>query len=298
LQGSRLRRNGAEILNVRDVIHEMRLFKAEDEQEALRKANAIASRAHEAAMQFARAGASEFQVQAVLESVMLSAGSAQLGYPSIVASGANACCLHYNVNTCALAAGELLLIDAGCEWNFYTADITRTFPVSGQFTPEQRILYELVLDTQLKAIASVRPGAKWSELNESAGRILTSGLKDCGILKCSQEEAWEKKKYKEFFPHGLGHWLGMDVHDVGRYKIKNVERPFEPGMCLTIEPGLYIQPGSPDVDERWHGIGIRIEDNILVTAEGCENLTPCIKNTAEVEAAVSSMPESLRKFFG
>jgi Xaa-Pro aminopeptidase len=297
LQGSRLRRNGAEILNVRDVIHEMRLFKTDDERDTLRHANAIASRAHEAAMQFASVGATEFQVQSVLEAVMKSAGSTQLGYPSIVASGTNACCLHYNVNSCSLEQGDLLLIDAGCEWNFYTADITRTFPVSGKFSAEQRILYELVLDTQLKAIASVRPGVKWSELNESAGRSLTIGLKDCGILRCSVEEALEKKKYKDFFPHGLGHWLGLDVHDVGRYKIKSSERLFEAGMCLTIEPGVYIQPGTSDVDARWHGIGIRIEDNILVTKEGHENLTPCVKNADAIEAMVGAMPEHLKRFF-
>ncbi len=297
LQGSRLRRNGAEILNVRDVIHELRLFKDDVELEALRRANQIASSAHEAAMQFVRPGVSEFQVQAVLESVMRSAGSSQLGYPSIVAGGSNACCLHYNLNTCRLDEGDLLLIDAGCELNFYTADITRTFPVSGKFTGEQRALYDLVLESQIKSIAAIKPGAKLSELNDLAGRILAEGLIHLGLLKGSVEEVLEKKRHKDFFPHGLGHWLGMDVHDVGRYRIKNVERPLEPGMCVTIEPGIYVQPGTADVDPRWHGIGIRIEDNILVTANGSENFTPCAKATSDVESLVGTMSPQLSTFF-
>lgn len=297
LQGSRLRRNGAELLNVRDIIHELRLFKDEFELNSLRRANQIASRAHEAAMQFARPGVYEYQVQAVLESVMRSAGSSQLGYPSIVASGANACCLHYNLNNCRLEKGDLLLIDAGCEWNFYTADITRTFPVGGQFSGEQKALYDLVLDAQQQSIASIRPGAKLSELNDSVGRIIASGLLQLGVMKGSLDEILEKKKHKEFFPHGLGHWLGMDVHDVGRYRIKNVERPLEPGMCVTIEPGIYIQPDNVDVDPRWHGIGIRIEDNILVTPQGYENLTSCKKSAVDVESLAGSMPSPLSELF-
>lgn len=297
LQGSRLRRNGAEILNVRDVIHEMRLFKDEVELESLKRANQIASLAHEAAMQFARPGKYEFQVQSVLEAVMRSAGSSQLGYPSIVAGGANACCLHYNLNNCRLEKGDLLLIDAGCEWNYYTADITRTFPVGGQFMGEQRALYELVLNAQEKSIAAIQPGARMSELNELVGRIIADGLLQLGVIRGSVDEVLEKKRHKEFFPHGLGHWLGMDVHDVGRYRIKNVERTLEPGMCITIEPGIYIQPGAADIDPRWHGIGIRIEDNIHVTSGGHENLTPCKKAVSEVESLVGSMQGELCEFF-
>jgi Xaa-Pro aminopeptidase len=297
LQGSRLRRNGGEIFNVRDLIHEQRLFKDEFEIAALRKANAIASAAHEAAMRFARPGVTEYQVQAVLEASMRGVGSSQLGYPSIVAGGANACCLHYNTNTCGINADELLLIDAGCEWNYYTADVTRTFPVSGRFSCEQRALYDLVLSAQLQSIAAIRPGIKLTDLNDLAGRVLAQGLIDLGVIRASLDEVLAKKMHKEFFPHGLGHWLGMDVHDVGRYRIKNVERSLEPGMCLTIEPGIYVQPGMSGVDKRWHGIGIRIEDNILVTESGSENFTPCVKSTADVESMVGSMPDSVREFF-
>jgi len=297
LQGSRLRRNGGEIFNVRDLIHELRLFKDEFEIAALRKANAVASAAHEAAMRFARPGVSEYQVQAVLEASMRGVGSSQLGYPSIVAGGANACCLHYNTNSCSVSEGELLLIDAGCEWNYYTADVTRTFPVSGRFSAEQRALYDLVLDAQRRSIAAIRPGAKLSELNDLAGRILAQGLIQLGVIRASLDEVLEKKLHKEFFPHGLGHWLGMDVHDVGRYRIKNVERPLEAGMCLTVEPGIYVQPGMQGVDARWQGIGIRIEDNILVTAGGSENFTPCVKSATDVESMVGTMPDTVRDFF-
>lgn len=292
LLGSRLRRNGAEILNLRDVIHELRLFKDELEIENLQKANDIASNAHELAMRFARPGAFEYQVQAMLEMSMRAAGSAQLGYPSIVAGGANACCLHYNLNNCQLDAGDLLLIDAGCEANYYTADITRTWPVSGKFSGEQKALYEIVLESQIQSIEMIRPGVKLTELNDFAGRILAQGLIDLGIIKTSLQEAIETKRHKDFFPHGLGHYLGLDVHDVGRYRIKNVERPLEAGMCVTMEPGLYIQPGTPDVDSRWHGIGIRIEDNILVTAQGHRNFTRCAKTVQEVESLVGTLDSS------
>lgn len=297
LQGSRLRRNGAEILNIRDVIHEQRLFKDELEIEHLQKANDIASRAHELAMRVTRSGLYEYQIQAFLEMSMLVNGSTQLGYPSIVASGANACCLHYNRNNCTLAENDLLLIDAGCESGFYTADITRTWPVSGRFSGEQRDLYELVLETQQRSIEKIRPGVTLTELNDLAGRNLAEGLIRLGIIKCSLDEALEKKRHKEFFPHGLGHFLGLDVHDVGRYRIKNVERPLEAGMCLTVEPGLYIQPSFADVDSRWHGIGIRIEDNILVTADSYRNFTSCSKKIDDVELLIGSVrPEELNRF--
>jgi Xaa-Pro aminopeptidase len=289
LQGSRLRRNGAEILNVRDAIHELRLFKDELEIESLQRANDIASRAHELAMRATRPGMSEFQIQALLEMSMRFAGSTQLGYPSIVAAGANACCLHYNINNSRLADGELLLIDAGCESNFYTADITRTWPVNGKFSGEQKAIYELVLESQLKSIDAIRPGVKLTELNDLAGKVLAEGLIHLGIITTSLEETLEKKTHKEFFPHGLGHWLGLDVHDVGRYRIKNIERTLAPGMCMTVEPGIYIQPGMANVDARWHGIGIRIEDNILLTAQGTRNLTTCAKSTKDVEALVGTL---------
>jgi Xaa-Pro aminopeptidase len=289
LQGSRLRRSGAEILNVRDLIHEQRLFKDDSEIEELQKANDIASRAHELAMGVARPGMFEYQLQAVLEMSMRYAGSFQLGYPSIVAGGANSCCLHYNINNCQLESHDLVLIDAGCESSYYTADITRTWPVSGKFTAEQKALYEIVLESQRASIESIRPGVTLTELNDRAGRVLVEGLVHLGLLHCSVEEALEKKRHKEFFPHSLGHFLGLDVHDVGRYRIKNVERPLQEGMCLTIEPGLYVPPNCADVDSRWHGIGIRIEDNLLVTASGCRNFTRCAKSVADLEQRVGAL---------
>lgn len=296
--GSRLRKYGAEILNVRDVIHELRLFKDAFEIDSLKTANAIASLAHEAAMQFAAPGVYESQVQAVLESVMRSRGSSQLGYPSIVAGGSNACCLHYNVNSCQLQNNELLLIDAGCEWNFLTADITRTFPVSGRFTAEQKDIYDLTLHAQSCAIEALRPGVLFSEVGNIAARALIDGLLQLGILNGQLDSILEKQEHKEFFPHSLGHYLGLDVHDVGRYRIKNIERPLEAGMVVTIEPGLYIQPDCLTVDERWRGIGVRIEDNILVTQNGFENLTACKKSVAEIEALVGTIHPDVRAFFG
>jgi Xaa-Pro aminopeptidase len=298
LLGSRLRKHGAEILNVRDVVHELRLFKDEFEIESLRRANAIASEAHEAAMRFSHSGVKEYQVQAVLESVMRSRGSSQLGYPSIVAGGSNACCLHYNVNSCRVENNELLLIDAGCEWNFLTADITRTFPVSGKFTPEQKDIYELTLMAQKAAIEALRPGVLFSQVGELAARVLIDGLLQLGLLSGTAESILESQKHKEFFPHSLGHFLGMDVHDVGRYRIKNIERPLEAGMVVTIEPGLYAQPDCITVDERWRGIGVRIEDNILITRDGFENLTSCVKSVEDVEGTVGQMSPELKSFFG
>jgi len=298
LLGSRLRKYGAEVLNVRDVVHELRLFKDQFEIDSLRMANAIASDAHEAAMRFSHPGVNECQVQAVLESVMRARGSSQLGYPSIVAGGSNACCLHYNVNSCRVENNELLLIDAGCEWNFLTADITRTFPVSGKFTPEQKEIYELTLLAQKTAIDALRPGVLFSHVGELAARVLIDGLLQLGLLSGTADSILESQTHKAFFPHSLGHFLGMDVHDVGRYRIKNVERPLEAGMVVTIEPGLYIQPECQTVDERWRGIGVRIEDNILVTNDGYENLTSCVKSVEDVEAAVGQLRAEVKSFFG
>lgn len=297
LTGSRLRKYGGEILNVRDIVHELRLFKDDFEIESLRSANFVASMAHEAAMQFSSPGVYEYQVQAVLESVMRSRGSSQLGYPSIVAGGGNACCLHYNVNSCQMKDHELLLIDAGCEWNYLTADITRTFPVSGKFTPEQKDIYELTLAAQRQAIDALRPGVLFSQVGDAAVRVLIDGLVQLGLLDGSIDSILESQQHKEFFPHSLGHYLGMDVHDVGRYKIKNVERPLEAGMVVTIEPGLYIQPDCVKVDERWRGIGVRIEDNVLVTNTGHENLTNCVKSVEDVEAMVGRMHPETKSFF-
>ena len=296
LLGSRLRRNGAEVFDPEPLLSELRLKKDSYEIQQLKSANVIASAAHEAAMLRAIHRGTrnlpesqgsplfEFQVQATLEAAMKEHGVRHLGYPSIVASGENACCLHYSLNNSALEKGDMMLIDAGCEWMGYTSDITRTWPVDGIFTAPQKELYQLVLKAQKKAIEAIKPGVLMSKLTDISLEVMIEGLVSLGLLKGTVAEIREQKKDKDFIPHSLGHWLGLDVHDVGRYRIKNEERPLEAGMCLTIEPGIYVQPYLENIDARWRGIGIRIEDNILVTAQGFENLTPCIKEIHDLEA--------------
>jgi len=208
-----------------------------------------------------------------------------VAYPSIVAGGKNACTLHYTGNYSKLKQGDLLLIDAGAECDHYAADITRTFPVSGRFSDAQKQLYQLVLDAQYAAIAQIKPGAAWIEPHEAAVEVLTKGLVELGLLKGRVKNLIKKEKYKAFYMHRTGHWLGMDVHDVGEYKIDGEWRVLEPGMVLTVEPGLYIPAACKSVDEQWRGIGIRIEDDVLVTAAGNEILTGGVPKTiAEIEA--------------
>jgi Xaa-Pro aminopeptidase len=208
-------------------------------------------------------------------------------YPSIVAAGSNACVLHYTENNAELQDGDLLLIDAGAECQHYAADITRTFPINGRFSPEQKAIYQLVLDAQYAALEHVRPGARWNEPHDAAVRLLTKGLIGLGLLKGKLDKQIEKEKYKRFFMHRTGHWLGMDVHDVGDYKVDDEWRLLEPGMTLTVEPGLYIAPNCDKVDKKWRGIGVRIEDNVLVTRDGHEVLTgDAPKSVAEIEACM------------
>lgn len=287
VSGSRLRKQGAQVHDPTLLIADLRLFKSEWEIEQIAQANKVTALAFEAAMRRTRPGLTEYQIQATLEFQMKEQGARSLGYPAIVASGSNSCCLHYSQNNAVLVSGDLLLIDAGCEWNAYTADVTRTFPVNGRFSEEQKVLYEAVLGAQEAAIAAIRPGVTLSELNSLAGDMLARSLVEAGVLPYSLAEVLDRNLHKDFFPHGLSHWLGLDVHDAGRYRIKNLERPLEEGMCLTVEPGLYVQLSQKGVEERWKGIGIRIEDDLLVTANGHRNLTTCIKSVADVECASS-----------
>jgi Xaa-Pro aminopeptidase len=284
LQGARLRQKGIEWRESSYLLGELRLVKSEWEIAQLREACRLGSRMHEIAMRRGRPGRHEYELQAWMEGFARENGSLWMGYASIVASGENATCLHYGVNNCRIEEGEVVLVDAGCEWNGFTSDITRTFPASGRFSKEQRALYEVVLRAQKEAIARVRPGATLKELSEHATAVLVEGLLSLGLLAGDARALVEGKEHKAFYPHSLSHWLGMDVHDVGAYEAAGSDRPLEPGMCFTIEPGLYIQPDNEAVAAVWRGLGIRIEDDILVTADGSENLVDCPKEVEEVEA--------------
>ncbi|MBD2091076.1 aminopeptidase P N-terminal domain-containing protein [Microcoleus sp. FACHB-1515] len=271
-------------------LHPLRLIKSDAEIELMRKAATISAEAHNRAREFARPGCFEYQVQAEIEHVFRMRGAIGVAYPSIVASGGNACVLHYTENTRQMQDGDLLLIDAGCSYNYYNGDITRTFPINGQFSPEQKALYEIVLEAQLQAIAQVHPGNPYSQIHETAVRVIVEGLLDLGLLQGDRDEIIKEEKYKPFYMHKTGHWLGLDVHDVGVYQHGETSHTLEPGQVTTVEPGIYIAPtikpveGQPEVDPRWHGIGIRIEDDVLVTAAGHEILTSDVpKSVAELE---------------
>lgn len=265
------------------LLHEMRLRKSAGEIQMMKKAVAISAQAHRRAMQICQPGLYEYQIEAELLHEFTLQGARAPAYPSIVAAGNNACVLHYTRNDTILKSGELLLIDAGAEYGCYAADITRTFPVNGKFSEPQRALYELVLEAQLAAIAQIKPGKHWNEPHEAAVEVLTKGLVKLGLLKKKKSLAklLEKESYKKFYMHRTGHWLGMDVHDVGSYKVRGEWRILEPGMVMTVEPGLYIAADNKDVDACWRGIGIRIEDDVLVTREGCEVLTAEVPKTVD-----------------
>jgi Xaa-Pro aminopeptidase len=261
------------------VLHSMRLIKSDSELVSMRKAADIAVEAHIRAMKFAAPGRYEYEVQAEIEYIFRKHGAMGPAYPSIVASGPNACVLHYVENNCRIQDNHLLLIDAGAAYDYYNSDITRTFPVNGKFTSEQKALYAIVLEAQKQAIAQVKPGNPYSSTHDTAVRVLTEGLVDLGILKGEVGKLIEEEKYKPFYMHRTGHWLGLDVHDVGVYQYGENPQLLQPGQVLTVEPGLYIVPGTqpaedqPPIDERWVGIGIRIEDDVLVTPTGCDILT-------------------------
>jgi Xaa-Pro aminopeptidase len=257
------------------LLHERRLLKSKRERATMRRAAAISAAAHRRLMQTCGPGMTEQQLEAVFLHACAKQGARFQAYPPIVGGGANACVLHYVENAATLHDGDLVLIDAGCELDGYASDITRTFPVNGRFSAPQRTLYELVLAAQRAAIAAVRPGKRWDAPHKAALRVLTRGLLDLGFIEGSQDDVPQlikDEKYKPFYMHRTGHWLGMDVHDVGSYKHEGKWRELEPGMVLTVEPGLYVAPDA-EVPEAFRGIGIRIEDDVLVTEDGHEVLS-------------------------
>ncbi|MCC3404758.1 MAG: aminopeptidase P N-terminal domain-containing protein [Microcoleus sp. PH2017_10_PVI_O_A] len=260
------------------ILHPMRLVKSQTELALMRKAANISVTAHNRAREFAQPGRYEYEIQAEIEHIFGMNGGTP-AYPSIVASGYNSCVLHYIENTRQMQENDLLLIDAGCACGYYNADITRTFPVSGKFTAEQKTIYDLVLQAQTQAISQVYPGNPYSKIHETAVRVLVEGLMDLKLLVGDIEEIIKEEKYKPFYMHRTGHWLGLDVHDVGVYQYGENPQLLQAGQVLTVEPGIYISPyikpveGQPEVPEKWRGIGVRIEDDVLVTVDSHEVLT-------------------------
>jgi Xaa-Pro aminopeptidase len=286
----------SQALDVRALIDEMRLIKDESEIATMRQAAKISAAAHVRAMQTTRPGQFEYEVEAELLYVFKKGGSQFPAYGSIVAAGVNACCLHYRENNQKMRDGDLLLIDAGCELNGYASDITRTFPINGKFSGAQKAIYEIVLASQDAAVAATRPGMRFIDPHLAAVRVLTQGLIDCKLIEGPLDQAIEQQRFARFYMHRTGHWLGMDVHDCGEYREppKSGEKPaagtekpwriLKPGMVLTVEPGLYISPAA-DIPKEFHGIGIRIEDDALVTAQGCELISSEVpKSVGEIEA--------------
>ncbi|GAB3515514.1 aminopeptidase P N-terminal domain-containing protein [Pseudoxanthomonas daejeonensis] len=277
-----------EFLELGHLLHEQRLFKSRDEIRLMDKAAAISMRAHEAAMRAARPGIHEYELQAEVERVFRAADACP-AYNSIVGAGANGCVLHYVANNARAADGELVLIDAGAEYRNYAADITRTFPVNGRFSKEQRALHDLVGAAQAAALACARPGVAWSAIHDAAVEVLTEGLLRLGLLKGGLQKNIAEGHYKRFYRHKSGHWLGLDVHDVGDYRIDGESRQLEPGMVFTIEPGLYVAADDTSVHAKWRGIGIRTEDDVLVTGEGHRVLTGALARSAEeIEAFMAA----------
>lgn len=280
-----------EIVDMDHLIDEMRLFKSPAEVKLMKRAGAISAEAHNKAMRLCQPGLYEYQLQAEIESEFAMQGAAAPAYNSIVGAGANACVLHYVENRDQMQDGDLVLIDAGCEYEGYAADITRTFPVNGQFSEPQRQLYEICLESQIAAIEAAKPGNRFIDPHEVTVEVITRGLIDLGLLKGSVEELIESGAYRDFYMHKAGHWLGMDVHDVGEYKVDGAQsewREFEPGMVITVEPGIYVHPENKSVAAKWRGIGIRIEDDVLITSKGNQVLTSAVpKTVSEVEALMA-----------
>ena len=278
----------AELASIEPIVHEMRLFKSAAELKLMRYAAQISAQAHVKAMQLCVAGKYEYQVEADIVHHFMQSGLRNVAYPSIVAGGKNACTLHYTENKDKLKNGDLLLIDAGAECDHYAADITRTFPISGKFSEPQALLYQLVLDAQFAAIEQIKPNLPWNAAHDASVEVLTKGLVKLGLLKGSVSKLIKNEKYKQFYMHRIGHWLGMDVHDVGDYKVNQEWRLLQAGMVLTVEPGLYIPEDCKSVDKKWRGIGIRIEDDVLVTKNGYEILTHEVPKTiVEIETLMA-----------
>jgi Xaa-Pro aminopeptidase len=285
-------RNGAhppgEFVALEHALHELRLIKSSAEIKTMKQAAEISAQAHIEAMKVCRPGLYEYHLESAMTKVFMDNGARSQAYPAIVGAGDNACILHYIDNDAPLKEGDLVLIDAGCELECYASDITRTFPVSGKFSEEQKAIYQIVLDAQLAAIKEVKPGNHWNHPHEAAVEVICKGLLDLGLLSGELDEIIEEERYKSFYMHRTGHWLGLDVHDVGEYKIEGEWRELEPGMVITVEPGIYIAPDNKDVAKKWRGIGIRIEDDVVVTKKSHQILSKDVpKSIAEIEAIMA-----------
>lgn len=269
-------------------LHDMRLFKSSEELAIIRRAGEISASAHTRAMKKCRPGMFEYQLEAEIHHEFTRLGARYPSYNTIVGSGENGCILHYTENECVMRDGDLVLIDAGCEYQGYAGDITRTFPVNGKFSQPQRVVYDIVLAVQLHAVQLFKPGTSIREVNDQVVRIMITRLVELGVMKGEVEQLFAEQAHRQFYMHDLSHWLGLDVHDVGSYGTPNRDRVLEPGMVLTVEPGLYIAPDA-DVPAKYRGIGIRIEDDILITADGNENLTSgVVKDAAATEALMAA----------
>jgi len=276
------------IVDPATIVHEMRVLKSDEEIELMQRAADIAAEAHCEAMKAARAGMKEYEVEALIELIFKRRGAAAPAYTSIIGAGANATVLHYINNDGELKDGDLLLIDAGAEYKGYASDITRTFPINGRFTRAQRDIYELVLKAQMACVDLVRPGTTHDQLKAHSIEVLTEGMVGLGLLQGDPKELIKEKKYEKFYMHGLGHMLGIDVHDVGRYYFDKESRALEPGVVMTVEPGIYIALDTKDVPEQYLGIGVRIEDDVLCTANGPRVLTSKVpKQPDEIEALMA-----------
>ena len=278
-----------EFVDLDHMLHDLRLVKSSGEIKLMRRAGEISAQAHVRAMKFCHPGVYEYQLEAEILHHFGMEGARWPAYSTIVGAGANGCILHYIENNKKVAKDDLVLIDAGCELDYYAADITRTFPASGKFSEAQAQLYQVVLDAQYAAMAQTVAGNHWDQPHEAAVLVIAQGLLDLGLLTGELDEVIQSGRYRRFYMHRTGHWLGMDVHDVGDYKVDGQWRQLEAGMVLTIEPGIYVAPDDDTVDEKWRGIGIRIEDDVVVTKEGpCEVLTADVpKEIADIEALMS-----------
>ena len=278
-------RSGAEppqnLLSLDSILHEMRLIKESDEMDLMKKAANITTEAHIRAMQSVRPGMYEYQLEAEYLYAFNKNGARSPAYNSIVGGGNNSCILHYVENNAELKDGDLVLVDAGCEYQYYASDVTRTFPVNGKFSPEQREIYSIVLEAHKQSMEQAKPGNKWNLMHEKSVEVIVEGLLSIGLLQGSRDEIIDKGEYSKFYMHRIGHWLGMDVHDVGSYKQDGDWRPLEEGMVMTVEPGIYILDSMEGVDDKWKGIGVRIEDDIAITDSGFEILTPDVPRTIE-----------------
>ena len=276
------------IVDLASIVHEMRVLKSPEELEIMQTAADIAAEAHVEAMKASRAGMQEYQIEALIEQIFRRRGAAGPAYTSIVGAGPNATVLHYINNDGELRDGDLLLVDAGAEYKGYASDITRTFPINGRYTPAQREIYDLVLKAQMSCVEMVRPGVTHEQLKQHSIEVLTEGMVELGLLKGSPAELIKDKKHEQFYMHGLGHMLGIDVHDVGRYYFDEQSRALEAGVVMTVEPGIYIAPDTKDIPEKYLGIGVRIEDDVLCTANGPRVLTDKVpKHAEEIEALMA-----------